>query len=422
MAETGDIDLAAVRADTPGCNISEDKRRVHFNNAGAALSPAPVIDAVAAHLQLEQEIGGYEAAQAAAAAEDAVYADVAALINARPEEIACVDNATRAWHLAFYSLLYARRPPTRGALIFTCATEYGSSTLPIAQAARNAGAVVRVLAEEDDGSVDVAALATQLHAAAEAGAPVLCVSLCWVGTNGGLVQPAAAVGAVCAAAGVPFLLDACQAVGQLAVDVRALRCDALSATGRKFLRGPRGIGFLYVRADGPFATVEPVFLDIRSAAVRKGSGGLEYDVQLGARRFEVWERSVALWLGLGAAVRYLHRVVGVHAAVRRIASLADLLREGLDEIDGVHVLDRGTAGQRCGIVGFVVDGMEAAAVKKQLALDLLNVSVSGWGSTALDMERRGLREVVRASVHYYNSEEEVASFLDVLQCLLDRHC
>lgn len=233
------VDVEAVRADTPGCRLPADVRRVHFNNAGSALSPSPVIDAVNTHLRLEQEIGGYEAAAAATAVSDAVYEDIAALIHARPDEIACAENATRAWDLAFYSLLHDGRTRAHGAVVFTTATDYGSNSIPLAQAARNKGVVVREMKEKPDGTVDVSALSAALEAAAVAGVHVLCVALCWIPTNCGLVQPAAAVGQVCAKAGVPYLLDACQAVGQMDVVVRKLRCDALSATGRKFLRGPR---------------------------------------------------------------------------------------------------------------------------------------------------------------------------------------
>jgi cysteine desulfurase / selenocysteine lyase len=399
------IDVGAARRDTPGCICPHP--RVHLNNAGASFSPAIVVDTVAAHLRLEQTVGGYEAASAAADASARVYAAIAALINADPSEISCTESATRAWHLAFHSLAAARA--AGGKLILTTATEYGSNQLAIVQAARRFGATVEYLAEDGDGAVDIAALRRALGAR---GPRVLCVSLAWIATNGGLVQPAAAVGAACREYSVPLILDACQAVGQLCVDVRALGCDALCATGRKFLRGPRGIGFLYVRRGGAFASVEPVFLDIWSAAL--AAGGADYAVADGGRRFEAWERPVALWLGLGAAARYALDI-GMPAIEARVLALGDRLRAEMAEVPGVVLLDRGRAGERCGIVSFNVRGVPAASVQRALAEAGVNVSVSGWGSTLRDMEARGIETLVRASVHYYNNEEDVRALVEQLR-------
>lgn len=234
------LDVRALRGDTPGCCVPDPARRVHLNNAGAALSPAPVVDAVAAHLRLEQEVGGYEAAAERSDAVEAVYSDIAKLINAEPAEIACAENATRAWDLAFYSLLHAQRGAADKALVFTTKTDYGSNSLALAQAARSSGVIVRVMDDGEDGTVDVGKLQMALAQASSSGTRVLCVCLCWIPTSSNVVQPAEGIGRVCEEAGIPYLVDACQAVGQVPVDVKDLRCDALSATGRKFLRGPRG--------------------------------------------------------------------------------------------------------------------------------------------------------------------------------------
>lgn len=279
------------------------------------------------------------------------------------------------------------------------------------QCARRYGARVHFLENDASGAVDVPALAALL--ATRPATDFLCVSLAWIATNGGLVQRAAAIGEACAAAGVPFLLDACQALGQVVVDVQSVRCDAMAGTGRKFLRGPRGVGFLYVRADGCLADVEPAMLDIRAATLE--SDGEGYRLAEGSARWESWERPYALWLGLGRAARYAQGI-GMERIEKRVAALAQFLRALLAENSKVVVLDQGGGreGSRCGIVSFRLTGLDCLQVKNRLAGMGANVSVSSSSSTRRDMTQRGIADVVRASVHYFNTEEEltrVAGFL-----------
>jgi selenocysteine lyase/cysteine desulfurase len=202
------------------------------------------------------------------------------------------------------------------------------------------------------------------------------------------------VGQVAARWGVPYLLDACQSAGQVPLDVEALGCTALAATGRKYLRGPRGTGILWMKDCG-----EPFTLDARGAVWTATS---EYTLKPGARRYELWERNIAGLLGLGVALAQLHGV-GIEPLSARIASLAETLRAGLPKVK-----DRGL--QRCGIVTFVPDGIAPYALKAALRDERMNVSVSEVDMTRLDMEARGLNAVVRASVHAYNTEDEVARF------------
>jgi len=208
------------------------------------------------------------------------------------------------------------------------------------------------------------------------------------------------VGAVCRAAGVTYLLDACQAAGQMDLDVTALGCDLLSATGRKFLRAPRGTGFLYVRS-GILEQLRPPFIDAGSAV---WTGPETYEVLPGATRFEAWERSWANQLGLGAAVEYA-LALGLDEIAVRVTALGAGLRERLRELPGVTVHDRGT--QRCGIVTFTVDGYGPGDVVQRLAGAGVRVWTVPAVAAQLDLGRRGLPEVVRASVHYTSTEEEL---------------
>ncbi len=391
------IDLARARRDTPGA-----AEVLHFNNAGAALMPTPVLEAQLRHLQQEAAIGGYEAADAADDRREAVYDAVARLINAERREIALVENATVAWDLAFYSIPF--RPGDR---ILTARAEYASNYIAFLQVARRTGAVIEVVPSDDSGALDVAALETMIDER------VRLIAITHVPTNGGLVNPAAEVGRIARRHGILYLLDACQSVGQMPIDVTAIGCDMLSATGRKYLRGPRGCGFLYVRR-GVLDQLEPPFLDLQAATWVAPD---RYELRPDARRFENWENNIAAQLGLGAAVDYALGW-GLAAIETRVVALAEDLRGRLGAIRGVTVTDIGR--RRCGIVTFTVADRAADDVAAALQQRKINTATSSPRSTLLDATARRLPPVVRASVHYYNSEEEVARFAAAIAELAQR--
>jgi cysteine desulfurase / selenocysteine lyase len=385
------FDLERARAETPGC-----ARVLHLNNAGAGLMPRPVRDAVVAHLKREASVGGYEAADAAHDAVARVYDAAASLINAHRDEIAVVENATRAWDMAFYSV-----PLGPGDRILTAMAEYASNYIAYLQVAARTGAVVEAIPDDETGQLSVDALRRMIDER------VKLIAITHVPTNGGLVNPAAAVGRVAREAGIPYLLDACQSVGQLPVDVEAIGCDMLSATGRKYLRGPRGTGFLYVRR-ALLERLVPPFLDLHAATwVARDT----YEIRPDARRFENWETNYAAKIGLGVAIDYA-RAWGIETTWGRIRALAAMLRDRLDAMPGVTVRDLGA--ERCGIVTFTVEGQEPAPLVDALREQFINVSFTTVLGTRLDMESRGLAAMVRASVHYYNSEDEIERFCAAL--------
>lgn len=386
------LDVVRARRETPGCG-----HVLHFNNAGAGLMPEPVLNAITAHLRLEAEIGGYEAAARAEAAVGGVYDAVTGLINADAGEIAITENATRAWDMAFYSLQLAESER-----ILTGASEYASNYVAFLQVARRTGAVIEVIPADESGQISVAALEAAIDA------DVKLIAVTHVPTNGGLVNPAAAIGRVAAAAGIPYLLDACQSVGQMPIDVAAIGCDMLSATGRKYLRGPRGTGFLYVRR-GLAERLEPPFLDLASADWVAPD---RFEICPGAKRFEHWEGYAAGKSGLRTAIEYAQSW-GLELGYTRIQMLAEQVRAGLAAIPGARVRDLGA--EKCGIVSFTLDGHDLDDVVQALGADAINIGVSVAGQTRIDMDARGFDALLRASVHYYNTEEEVGRFLQAIE-------
>jgi selenocysteine lyase/cysteine desulfurase len=372
----------------------------HFNHAGAALAPDVVLNTIMRYQQDEHRMGGYEAMVAFADELDEVPVLVARMLGAKPNEIALQESATMAWYKVFRSIDWRR-----GDVILTAQAAYGTNYLGFLQLQRQLGVDFRVVPNNVHGEIDLAALETMITP------EVRMIALTHMPTNGGLVNPAAEVGNIARRHHLLYLLDACQSVGQMPLDVHALGCDFLSATGRKFLRGPRGTGFLYVREER-LAELDPVFPDIY------GANWVDldrYESAAGARRFEHFEFNRANRLGLGAAVRYYldHEPEYIWT---RIQALALRLREALRAIRGVVVHDVGRV--QSGIVTFTVAGHTPDAIKAQLDQRDIRVSIAWMGSARLDMERRGLERMVRTAVHYYNTEAELDLLVDAVRDMI----
>jgi cysteine desulfurase / selenocysteine lyase len=388
------IDVERARRETLGVRTV-----THLNNAGSSLPPDCVTEAQIAHLQLEARYGGYEARERAATAVSRTYDAIAALIGATRDEIAVVENATRAWDMAFYAV-----PFKPGDRILTAMAEYSSNFVAYLQLARTKGVQIDVVPSDADGQLDVAALERMMDER------VRLISVTHVPTNGGLVNPAAEIGAVARRHGALFLLDACQSIGQIPIDVDTLGCDMLSATARKYLRGPRGMGFLYVRK-AVIPQLEPVILDMHAA---EWVAPDRYELAPDARRFENWESNYAAKIGMGVAVDYA-LAWGLPAIAARVQLLAGALRARLADVPGCVVRDLGRV--RCGIVTFTLADHDPEAIKQALANVGINVSVTTTAWTRLDMSARGLTGMVRASVHYFNTEDELDQLCAALKSL-----
>lgn len=385
-------DLKKWRAETPGC-----ENVLHFNNAGASLMATPVIQSIKKHFELEIMGGSYEAGSLDAGLIETFYPAAAKLINAKPSEIAFIENATRSWDMVFYGLHF--KPGDR---IITAEAEYASNFIAFLQTKKKAGIEIDVIPNDEYGQLSISELEKKISNKTKL------IAITHVPTQGGLVNPVQEVGKIARQAGIFYLLDATQSIGQMPVDVKKIGCDALCATGRKFLRGPRGTGFLFVN-EKVLDRIEPPFLDLHAATWDQRD---HYTMMPDAKRFETWETNYASKIGLTTAINYaLH--IGLDVIYQRIKKLSKLLREKLSEIPSILLQDLGQ--EKCGIVTFIHKTSPAETIAKRLREKKINTSVSIEEYARLDLEKRGLKSLVRASVHYYNTEEEVDRFVNVLK-------
>ena len=391
-----DDQLIRWREDTPGCT-----KRVHLNNAGAGLMPRSVVEAITGHVNREALVGGYESSDAAEDAVTATYANIAELLGAKPRNVAVVENSTVAFFQALSAFDFER-----GDVIVTTKNDYISNQLAYLSLAKRQGVEIRRAENMPTGEADPQSVKELLR-----DPRVKLLAVTWVPTNSGLMQPVEELGEVAEAAGVPYLIDACQAVGEIPVDVSRLKCDFLSATARKFLRGPRGIGFLYVSDRALQRGDYPLYIDMRGANWITADS---YEPAPDARRFENWEFAYALLLGLGEAARYALSV-GVARGGGRARELAATMRNKLSALPGYRVLDRGK--ELAAIVTAVVPGWEAPALVDALRQRGINTSATLREYAVIDMAEKKATSALRISPHYYNTEGELETLIDALRAV-----
>jgi len=391
------IDKQAVRHD-----LLSEQGSMHLDHAGAALMPRCVLKTQIDHLELEAAVGGYEAKRLRNDQIEAVYDSVARLINCQRKEVAIVENATVGWMMAFYSI-----PFEAGDRILTAEAEYASNYLAYLQLARDRGVVVETIPSTATGELCVESLKAMIDDR------VKLISVTHVPTNGGLVNPVEAIGAVARANDILYIVDACQSAGQMPLDVNAIQCDVLSATGRKWLRGPRGVGFLFV-SKRILESLHPPMIDLFSAVWVDVD---RYELRNDARRFENWESNYAAKLGLGSAIDYALDI-GLDNIETEVTRLAEILRDKLGEVPDVSVHDIGQ--HKCGIVTFSMAGVEATEIETWLRENRILVSVSSPASTLIDASKRKLPALVRSSVHYYNQETEIDALVNCVKAIAEQ--
>ncbi|WP_413669424.1 aminotransferase class V-fold PLP-dependent enzyme [Mucilaginibacter sp. Mucisp86] len=388
-------EVQQLRAETRGTT-----KTIHFNNAGSSLHPDVVVNTVIDYLYEEAQNGGYETEYTYREELENTYSLIARLINARKDEIAIVENASIGWWLAFNGIDF--KP---GDEIITCEMEYVTNLIGLLHAQKTMGVEFKVIPNDEHGNFQLKAFEDAI------GPKTKLIAVTHIPSTAGSMIPVEEIGRIARKHNILYLLDACQSVGHVPLDVQAIGCDMLAVTGRKYLRAPRGTGFLYVRKE----IQDKLKLFFMDGFTTQWVTETDFKPRDDARRFEVYEKSRALTLGLGKAVEYALNI-GVGRTWQRVQHLAGLLRSKLKEVNGITVHDFGD--QLCGIVTFSVEGLDAAAVKNKLAEKHINVSVGKAVSTLIYMNKNHLSNIVRASVHYYNTEEEIGVLCGALEEIL----
>jgi len=392
-------EITRLRDDTPGCS-----NVIHLNNAGASLMPAPVIKAIMEHIELEGNIGGYEAADVRREEIQGFYGAAAQLLNTKPQNIAFTANATDAYTKALSSI-----PFQKGDIILTSNDDYISNQINFLSLAKRDGVVIKRVRNAPEGGVDLNDLDRQLKELH----PKL-LSITHIPTNSGLVQPVEEIGSIIKKYDTLYLLDACQSAGQKKLDINKLNCDFLSVAGRKFLRGPKGTGFLYVSDKALDLGLEPLFIDMRGADwIEKDT----YIAQKDATRFEYWELAYVLLLGTKVAIEYCLNT-GIDRIWKRIQFLAAYSRKKLAEIDGLRLLDEGP--QLCSLITFTIPGLDPETIKADLFKQKINVVTSYRNFAVIDFDKKGVQWAIRVSAHYFNLESEIDFFIEQLKLLISK--
>ena len=386
------IDL--IRKETPGC-----AGKIHFNNAGASLMPQPVIDAMVQHIHLEAMTGGYEAADLKAKEMEGFYTSAAQLLNCSSTNIAFTSSATNSFSRALSCI-----PFQEGDSILLANEDYISNQIAFLSLQKKFKLKILRANSLPNGGVDV----NDMKQLMDMHHPKL-VSLTHVPSNTGLIQPVEEVGKLCEERDLYYLVDGCQSAGQIPVDVQKIKCHFFTATLRKFLRGPRGAGFLYVSDKIIHQKLEPLFIDMRGADwISKD----EYDPRMDARRFEDWELPYALVLGGKAAIDYAN-TVGLEKIKERNAFLCGLVRKGISEMSGLRLLDRGK--ELSSIITIKIPNRKAPDVLLALRNENINTSVGHRHFALIDFEAKHVDWALRISPHYYNTETEVDKLIAAIR-------
>jgi len=385
------LDINKIRLETPGC-----QSRIHFNNAGGSLIPRGVSVAVESYLNREQEIGSYEAAEEAKVLINSFYTKFSELLNCSESEIAFIENSTRAWEMAVHSISW--KP---GDQIITGENEYGSNYLGLLHLAKQRSLKILTIPNDESGTISLSQLEESVTDKTRL------IAITHVASQRGDVQPASKVGEIANKHNILYLLDACQSVGQINLDTKSLKCDFLCGSGRKYLRGPRGTGFLYTKSTA-LKTLEPVFLDLHSANWKNVGS---YEFVRDAKMFECWERNMAAMIGLTTAVEYLLKL-DVKMVEQRVKQLSLNLREKLSELAAIKILEK--SNNCSGIVTFTKTSISATDLKDELQKKGINISVIKQRNARLDLGKECTGDINRASLHYYNSEQEISEFIKQL--------
>lgn len=375
---------------------------IHFNHSGAGLPSPQTVQAIIDQLRLEAEMGPMEASHLVAEKKAETYELAARLLNCSPQQIAFGTG-----HGQLFGDIVSAIPLEAADEILVSRQEWMGNIACLQNAANLTGATVKMMASDDTTAVDVDALRSALSA------DVRIVALTWIGASSTLVNPAAAIGRVLRETGSSafFIIDASQAIGQIPIDVQELGCDALTACGRKFLRGPRGTGLAYI---SPRLAAKAVLRKIDNFTVVWDSKNCT-SLTGSARAFEIGEESVALRLGLGKAMEQALEN-GIANIQSELGRKSTRLRHALASVTGVRVMDLGN--HKSASVTFTVDGLTCASVKQNLAGQNIAIGMNGREYTPFDLDIRGISELLRASVHLSTTDNEIESLVEAIRQIL----
>lgn len=388
------MNIEQIRQDTPYC---QDK--IFVNSAGSSLQPSVVLEAVKNYLHKEAQFGGYKVADTQEAEIATFYEAVAQLINTQSSNIAFAHDATDAYLKALSAI-----PFQKGDLVITSQDDYSSNQIQFLSLQKRFGISIQRIQTLPNGDLDI----NHFQELIAKQTPKL-VAITHVPTNSGLIQQVEAIGAICHKREILYLVDACQSVGQLVVDVQKIKCDFLSATGRKFLRGPRGTGFLYVSDRALAKGLTPLFIDGGGAVWTKEN---EYQVLPTARRFQTWEKPYALMMGLTTAIQYA-TTIGLANIEAYNQQLMQKLRTNLAAIPNIKIFDKGA--KTCNLLTFRKEGKSAPTI--QQVLDKHGVfhglSTKEWG--VIDYGEKGVDWTIRLSPHYFNTLTEMDRLAEIIE-------
>lgn len=387
------MNIDIIRQDIRG--LSDGK--IFLNNAGSSLMPRQVVDAMMDYLKQEEQFGGYEVANKNIELLESFYDETAKLINCKSSNIAFATSATDAYTKALSSIVFKE-----GDVIITTIDDYISNQITFISLQKKLKLkIIRAknLSDHELDLEDLEELITKYN-------PKL-VAVTHIPTNSGLIQDVEGVGKICKKYGVLYLVDACQSVGQLFVDVEKIGCDFLTATGRKFMRGPRGTGFLYVSDRILEQNYAPLLLDMRGANWTEYD---DYELFKTAKRFEHWEVSYASLLGFTEAVKYANNI-GIHAIEHYNKGLSERLRGNLKN-SGFQVWDQGN--RLSSIITFCGPDGDLENIQKVLKENNIFFSVTYKNSALIDFTNKNINGIVRLSPHYFNTVEEIEKVSEIL--------
>ena len=385
------MDINSLRNETPG-----SAEVIHFNNAGASLVSNKVLNAQLNYIKEESIYGSYETQAKRAEDLNTFYNEVAKLIGADADEIAYTESSTVAWLRAFFALEFKL-----GDEVICDSFSYASNYIAFLNAKDRFGIEIKIIDQVETGEIDLNELEKAISPKAKL------ISITHIPTNNGIVNPAEEVGAIAKKHNIIYQLDACQSVGQYPIDVNKIQCDFLSATGRKYMRGPRGTGFLYVRKE-LISKINPLSLDLHSAEWLSNE---TFKARNDAKKFETWESNRAAKYAMAVATNEINSL-GIKAIWERVQFISNHLRQKLTSIPSIEVTDIGKI--KSGIVTFRSSIKSTSEIKEHLSNHKINTVVAVKNGTLIDMSKRNIDSVVRASLHYYNTEEEIDKFVACL--------